>query len=178
MTKKYTTGSPHFIETGHVEPSGLSEDMLKKIEPVMFRALDALKVTDGASHGEFKITPEGKIRIIEIGSRMGGDCIGSDLVYLSTGYDFMGMVIDVACGKEPVLVPKREPVQAEIHFLFTLEDVEEMRRFQTERPEEIYRISELDLSNAGHVTDSSTRIGYYITVKALDGGSISAEKRG
>ena len=80
--------------------------------------------------------------------------------------------------KEPVLVPKREPVQAEIHFLFTLEDVEEMRRFQTERPEEIYRISELDLSNAGHVTDSSTRIGYYITVKALDGGSISAEKRG
>ena len=109
VTKKYTTGSPHFIETGHVEPSGLSEDMLKKIEPVMFRALDALKVTDGASHGEFKITPEGKIRIIEIGSRMGGDCIGSDLVYLSTGYDFMGMVIDVACGKEPVLVPKREP---------------------------------------------------------------------
>ena len=178
VTKRYTTGSPHFIETGHVEPSGLSEDMLKKIEPVMFRALDALKVTDGASHGEFKITPEGKIRIIEIGSRMGGDCIGSDLVYLSTGYDFMGMVIDVACGKEPVLVPKREPVQAEIHFLFTLEDVEEMRRFQTERPEEIYRISELDLSNAGHVTDSSTRIGYYITVKALDGGSISAEKRG
>ena len=73
---------------------------------------------------------------------MGGDCIGSDLVYLSTGYDFMGMVIDVACGKEPVLAPKREPVQAEIHFLFTLEDVEEMRRFQTERPEEIYRISE------------------------------------
>ena len=54
VTKKYTTGSPHFIETGHVEPSGLSEDMLKKIEPVMFRALDALKVTDGASHGEFK----------------------------------------------------------------------------------------------------------------------------
>ena len=106
VTKKYTTGSPHFIETGHVEPSGLSEDMLKKIEPVMFRALDALKVTDGASHGEFKITPEGKIRIIEIGSRMGGDCIGSDLVYLSTGYDFMGMLIDVACGNEPVLAPK------------------------------------------------------------------------
>lgn len=32
-------------------------------------------------------------------------------------------------------------------------------------PEEIYRISELELENAGHVSDSSSRIGYYITVK-------------
>lgn len=172
VTKKYTTGAPHFIETGHLQPSGLSEQMLKKIEPVMFRALDALKVTDGASHGEFKITPDGKIRIIEIGSRMGGDCIGSDLVYLSTGYDFMEMVVDVACGKEPVLERRREPARAEIHFLFTLEDVEEMRRFQAEHPEKIYRISDLELEHAGHVTDSSTRIGYYITIQELDDRSV------
>jgi biotin carboxylase len=32
---------------------------------------------------------------------MGGDCIGSHLVHISTGYDFVGMVIDIACGKEP-----------------------------------------------------------------------------
>lgn len=176
VTKKYTTGAPHFIETGHVQPSGLSEKMLKKIEPVMFRALDALKVTDGASHGEFKITPEGRIRIIEIGSRMGGDCIGSDLVYLSTGYDFMEMVIDTACGREPVLERKRKPAKAEIRFLFTLEDVEEMKTYQREHPEEIYRISSLDLSNAGRVTDSSTRIGYYIMIKDAD--CASAQKRG
>ena len=52
--------------------------MLYRIHYVMKKALNALKITDGASHGEFKITPEGKVRIIEIGSRMGGDCIGSD----------------------------------------------------------------------------------------------------
>ncbi|MDE7058482.1 MAG: ATP-grasp domain-containing protein [Lachnospiraceae bacterium] len=164
ITKKYTTGSPHFIETGHKQPCDLSPKMLEQVHYVMSRALDALKITDGASHGEFKITPEKKVRIIEIGSRMGGDCIGSDLVPLSTGYDFMEMVIDVACGKAPRIEPKHAPKSAEIRFLFTMEDVEKMRTFEREHPESIYRISELDLSHAGHVMDSSTRIGYYIIV--------------
>lgn len=168
VTKKFTTGSPHFIETGHCQPSGLSQKTLAKVQKVMFRALDALKITDGASHGEFKITPEGKVMIVEVGSRMGGDCIGSDLVPLSTGYDYMEMVIDTACGKEPQIVPKSNPKRAEIHFLFTMEDVEEMEEIQKNSPEKIYRVSEVDLSNLNHVTDSSTRLGYYIMTEDLD----------
>lgn len=167
VTKKYTTGAPHFIETGHCQPSGLSEAMLQKVHKTMYKALDALKITDGASHGEFKITPDGKIRIIEIGSRMGGDCIGSDLVSLSTGYDYLEMVIDVACGKEPKIVPKSEPKFAEIRFLFNEEDVKEMRAYERAHPEEIYRISEIDDSHMGQVVDSGTRAGYYILVRDL-----------
>lgn len=170
VTKKYTTGAPHFIETGHCQPSGLSEETLKKVHRIMNKALNALKITNGASHGEFKITPKGKIRIIEIGSRMGGDCIGSDLVPLSTGYDYMEMIIDTASGKEPVIKPKYETGYAEIRFLFTEEDVEEMRAYEKAHPEEIYRISELDMSNLGHVTDSSTRLGYYIIWRKSDDG--------
>lgn len=165
VTKKFTTGAPHFIETGHVEPSGLSPEMLEKVRGVMYPALDALKITDGASHGEFRITPEGEVRIIEIGSRMGGDCIGSDLVRLSTGYDFLEMTVDAALGREPRLIRKDRPREARIRFLFTMEDVEEMRAYEKAHPEEIYRISELDLSHLGHVSDSSTRLGYYITVR-------------
>ena len=60
---------------------------------------------------------------------------------------------------------KAEPGRAEIKFLFTMEDVEELHAFEKENPEEIYRISEIDLSNLGKVTDSSTRLGYYITLK-------------
>lgn len=138
-----------------------------KIHYVMRRALDALKITNGASHAEFKITPEGHVRVIEIGSRMGGDCIGSDLVPLSTGYDYMEMVIDTACGMEPKLAVKTEPKKAEVRFLFTLEDVEKMRILEKEHPEKIYRISELDLSHAGKVSDSSNRIGYYIMTEEI-----------
>ena len=36
---------------------------------------------------------------MEIGGRMGGDFIGSDLVRLSTGYDFLKGVIEVALGE-------------------------------------------------------------------------------
>lgn len=167
LTKKYTTGEPNFIETGHVEPWELSEDLMYKVHYVMRKALDALKITDGASHGEFKITPEGHVRVIEIGSRMGGDCIGSDLVPLSTGYDYMEMVIDTACGKEPSLIAKSSPKRAEVRFLFQMEDVEKMRALEREHPEKIVRISELDLSHAGNVFDSSTRIGYYILAEDL-----------
>jgi len=167
VTKKFTTGSPHFIETGHCQPSGLSEEMLQKVHRVMYKALDALKITDGASHGEFKITPEGEVRIIEIGSRMGGDCIGSDLVYLSTGYDYMEMVIDTAFGKEPQIIPKHSPKNAEIRFLFDEKDVEDMRAYEKAHPEEIYRISEIDTSHMGQVVDSGTRAGYYILVRDL-----------
>ena len=48
-----------------------------------------------------------------------------------------------------------------------MDDVEEMKQYEKEHPGEIYRISELDLSHLGHVSDSSTRLGYYITVKEL-----------
>ncbi len=52
-----------------------------------------------------KIDEDGNIRVIEIGARMGGDFIVSNLVQLSTGYDFVKGVIDVALGtfEEPKL---------------------------------------------------------------------------
>ncbi len=73
--------------------------MYEKIYSITERALNALGITNGASHSEYKITPKGRIAIMEIGARMGGDFIGSDLVRLSTGYDFVKGVIDVALGE-------------------------------------------------------------------------------
>ena len=115
-TKKFTTGAPHFIETGHIEPSGLSDDTLEKAKEVVLKALDTLHIENCAGHSEFKVDKYGNINIIEIGARMGGDCIGSDLVYLSTGNDFMKMVIDVACGNEPKIKTIPDNKTAEIRF--------------------------------------------------------------
>lgn len=105
ITDKVTTGAPYFIELEHHQPSSLPEDIQEKVRELVPRALDALHITAGASHTEIKITPEGQLYIIEIGARMGGDFIGSDLVRLSTGYDFLKGVIDVALGSfsEPVM---------------------------------------------------------------------------
>ncbi|MBQ3082288.1 MAG: ATP-grasp domain-containing protein [Clostridia bacterium] len=162
VTKKYTTGAPHFIETGHTQPSDLSDETVERAKATVFAALDALHIENSAGHSEFKVDADGNIRIIEIGARMGGDCIGSDLVYLSTGNDFVKMVIDVACGQAPEVLEKPMCKKAEIRFLFTKEDLEGFYKFEAEHPELIYRKSEFETENMGKVTDSSTRIGYYI----------------
>ena len=104
ITDKVTTEAPHFVELEHHQPSTLSDEMFAAIYDITKTALNALGLTNGASHAEYKITNEGRIATMEIGGRMGGDFIGSDLVRLSTGYDFVKGVIDVALGEftEPV----------------------------------------------------------------------------
>ena len=162
ITKKYTTGAPNFIETGHIEPAGLTKEMEEKVYTELSKALTALKITNSATHSEFKITPEGEVRVIEIGARMGGDCIGSDLVQISTGYDFIKMVIDVAAGIEPKFEVVTEPKIAGIKFIFNQNDMEEFNKVKEETPELIYRTSEIHDVGTHNVVDSSSRFGFYI----------------
>lgn len=105
ITDKVTTGAPHFVELEHHQPSALPKAICDEVHRITQKALTALGITNGASHSEYRITPDGRIYVMEIGGRMGGDFIGSDLVQLSTGYDFLRGVLDVALGKfeAPVL---------------------------------------------------------------------------
>ena len=166
MTLKYTTGAPHFIETGHLEPAPVSNDTYQKVVKVVTHALDSLEIKNSASHSEIKIDDNGRIKIIEIGSRMGGDAIGSDLVRYSTGVDFVRAVIQVACGIEPELTPVCETCSAETRFILTENDLKEFRRMQSEEPERILKIvDDKHLNLIGKTTNSSNRAGCYI-VKA------------
>lgn len=96
ITDKVTTGSPHFVELAHHQPSNLSVGIQQKIKMETLKVLDAVYIQNGASHAEFKITDKGEVYVIEVGARMGGDFIGSHLVQLSTGYDFVKAVVNVA----------------------------------------------------------------------------------
>lgn len=162
VTKKFTTGSPHFIETGHLEPAGLDGKILEEIKEHVFKALDALEIRHGASHSEFKIDKNGNVRIIEIGARMGGDCIGSDLVPLSTGYDFVKMVIQVAAGEKPDMTPMSNPKVSAIKFIFSKEDFENYCEVCSKYPDKIYRASEMQVKSNQQIVDSSSRYGFYI----------------
>ena len=160
MTKKYTTGEPHFVETGHLEPAPEENFTYMEIQKIVFHALDSLKITEGASHTELKIADDGTIKIIEIGARMGGDFIGSHLVELSTGIDFVKAVIDVAMNCEPNIKPKVNHT-AYVHFIFDKNDLHLLNEIKKEHPdyliyEEIHEITNVD------VNDSSKRHGYYI----------------
>ena len=161
ITKKYTTGAPHFIETAHIEPSDLTDEEIEKAKEEVFKGLDALKVEYGPSHSEFKIDKHGNVRIIEIGARMGGDCIGSDLVKISTGYDFVDLTLDVALGKKLELKKVSEPKIAFIKFIFSREDLNKLNEIKDDHKELIHYVSEI--SDLEHdIVDSSSRFGYYI----------------
>ena len=164
LTLKYTTGAPHFIETGHREPAPVDEETFERVRDVVFHALDSLGIENSASHAEVKIDKNGVIRIIEIGGRMGGDCIGSDLVRYSTGYDFVRMVIQVACGIEPDFARVCEPMPVESIFIFDQKDVDELERLKREEPERLLQIVDYHPENIGKTTDSSNRAGCYIRV--------------
>ena len=99
ITDKETSGPPYFVEIGQHQPSLLPPEVQHSLIDLNARALTALGIRVGASHSEWLVTPEGRPYIVEIGARMGGDFIGSDLVRLSTGYDFLEGVVNAALGQ-------------------------------------------------------------------------------
>ena len=160
MTLKYTTGEPHFIETGHMEPAPVDAETFERVKLVVTHALDSLEIMNSASHSEIKIGSDGQIRIIEIGGRMGGDCIGSDLVRYSTGIDYVRAVIQVACGEKPDLQPSSKPIAVEVRFLLTESDVWEMKQLQ--KTDLFLKMIAYQPENLGLTTDSSNRAGCYL----------------
>lgn len=163
MTEKYTTGSPNFIEVGHIEPSGVDATTLEKVKKIVEHALNSLGITVGASHTEIKIDSKGKIKIIEIGGRMGGDFIGSHLVMLSTNNDFVEFVINCSIGREPKIHYETCERVAAVKFAFKREDCDLIRKFVAENKEKVvkYHIEE---KNKEIVKDSSSRWGYCLAV--------------
>ena len=160
ITDKVTSGEPYFVELQHHQPSLLPPEIQNKIKIQTVKALDALNVTYGASHSELKITENGDVFVIEAGARMGGDFIGSDLVQLSTGYDFLKGVIELSLGKfsEPVLTERKN---SGIYF-FTKE-TEKVKHYieQSALYPEIVR-AEITDSKIRPAQSSADRSGYFI----------------
>lgn len=167
VTEKHTTGAPHFVETGHKQPATLTPEMYKKVENILYKAFAALKIEYGAVHPEFRITKDGRVLFMEIASRMGGDCIGSDLVPISTGFDYMGMVINIGCGKKPDFATIMEPRRAEIKYIITQKDMDDYLNFKMKHPDWIWRESEIRQVSNTPVLKSADRAGYYITAIPL-----------
>ena len=160
MTTKFTTGAPHFVETGHIEPADVTGEILDKVKKVVYHALDSLGIENGASHSELKIDDSGNIKLIEIGGRMGGDCIGSHLVYYSTGIDFVKAVIDVACGKEPDLMQCIVPQKVGVQFIIEKDDLQKLEKVRQEN--RLIELVNYQPEKIGKMTDSSNRAGCFV----------------
>ena len=100
ITDKLTTGAPHFVEMGHSQPSQLDQCVQEKIKEVAIAANKAIGIQNGPSHTEIIVTEEGP-KIVELGARLGGDCITTHLVPLSTGINMVECCVKIALGEHP-----------------------------------------------------------------------------
>ena len=160
LTKKFTTGAPNFIEKAHMQPADVDSSMLENVKKIIEHALNSLEIKFGASHSEIKIDKDGKIGIIEIGARMGGDFIGSNLVKLSTGYDFIEGVINVALGIKPKIIISNEGYASSV-FIFSKKHLEIFKHIKKDNPSLIV-YENIDKIKDVKVVDSASRFGSYI----------------
>lgn len=105
ITDKLTTPPPYFVELGHAEPSRHPIEIQEKIREITMQAVKAIRLQNGSSHTEIKLTKDGP-KIVELAARLGGDFITSKLVPLSTGVDMVGNSVVLATGGKVDLAKK------------------------------------------------------------------------
>lgn len=115
VTDKKTTEAPYFVELGHNQPSLFSEHIVEAVKRAAIMGVRALEVNNCACHAEVKVQ-DGQAYIMEIGARLGGDFISTELTHLSTGIDMVAAAIDVTLGIEPNLEPIAEPQGVAIRY--------------------------------------------------------------
>lgn len=98
VTQKDSSGPPHCVELGHHQPAALSIEKRQLVEMAVSGALAAAGITNGPCHTEIKII-DGKVYLIEINGRPGGDHIAYPLTELSTGYPYITGIIMAALNK-------------------------------------------------------------------------------
>ena len=100
---------PYYAELGHAIPSGLSLSLENKVKGCVKNALIALGVNHGSVNMDLLINSNGQVHIVDIGTRMGGNLIGSHIIPTGTGIDYMGNMIKAAVGDETNWTPATSP---------------------------------------------------------------------
>ena len=164
ITDKITSGSPHFVELGHIQPTSLPRKIVNQVYEVVNKAIKAIGITDGAAHVEIMVTENGP-KLIELGARLGGDFITSHLVPLSTGVNMLENVIKISCG-EKINCKKKFNKVAIVKFLKfengileSVSGVEETLNIKGVKEAKILRIIDEEIGNLESSTD---RDGYII----------------
>lgn len=160
ITDKVTSGAPRFVEMQHHQPAGIPQSVWKRIQEMVESTLTALKIENSASHTEIKWNSNDELFIIETGARMGGDYISSDLVRLSTGYDFVEGAMKLAVGKFEVPVFHQRMYSGVYFYSKLAPEVGGIIRQHDIYPEIVdWEISEEPLMD---VKSNSDRRGYFL----------------
>lgn len=163
ITKKYTTGDPHFIETTHVQPYNLSKKYYKKVELYVKIFFESLGIHMGSTHTEFKIFRD-EVYIIETHTRYGGDRIW-ELLLLTKGISQQNTIFAGIAQKNADNFPVKFKIAASVFAMpkkggniYTSEQLTNLKKikgfYRTDLDSKYYPVRELK--------SSYERIGYVI----------------
>lgn len=105
IMRKWMTKPPYYAELGHAIPTDLPREVEERARQCVENAIKALGINFGSVNMDMLITKEGKIHIIDIGARMGGNMIGPCVIPYGTGIDYMANMIRNAVGDETDFTP-------------------------------------------------------------------------
>lgn len=105
IMRKWMTKPPYYAELGHAIPTDLPHEVEERARQCVENAIKALGINFGSVNMDMLITKEGKIHIIDIGARMGGNMIGPCVIPYGTGIDYMANMIRNAVGDETDFTP-------------------------------------------------------------------------
>lgn len=179
VTDKKTTEAPHFVELGHNQPSCYSEGIVDAIKDAAVLGVKALGVNNCACHAEVKVQ-SGKAYLMEIGARLGGDFISTELTHLSTGINMVAAAIDCALGIEPCLEPKGEIHSVCIRYfcpqpgkLVNISNTEVFNDYRVYDADIYYKVGDM----IPEVTSSLCRSGHVIVTEETPRKAIELAER-
>ncbi|MBQ9861176.1 MAG: ATP-grasp domain-containing protein [Clostridia bacterium] len=105
IMRKWMTEPPYYAELGHAIPTDLPHEVEQRAKQCVQQAIEALGINFGSVNMDLLITAEGKIYIIDIGARMGGNMIGPCIIPYGTGVDYVANMIRNAVGDKVDLTP-------------------------------------------------------------------------
>ena len=167
ITDKITSGEPYFFEIGHSQPSVLSAEVKEEITDLASRAVLAVGLKNSAAHVEIMVTEQGP-KMVELGARLGGDCITTYLIDTSvSGIDMAQATIEMSLGITPdVNDYKNSGKCAGIRFIPAEEGtLKEIRGLEeAEKTDNLIKIEITGVIGKKYskATDDSARFGYVI----------------
>lgn len=97
VMKKRMSNNGFYAEIGHSSHCGLDSKLQIRIEKSVKAAIRVLNIENSGVNMDI-IVRDGEVFIVDIGLRMGGNLIGSHIIPLSTGIDYLSNLIYLSLG--------------------------------------------------------------------------------
>ena len=158
ITEKHLIDNGYFVENTHIEPANITASENELIKMEVMNAIASIGLDNAPSHTEVKLW-NGKVFIIEIACRLGGDYITSDLCPLSTGVDMLENLVRISLG-EKVNVNHKKSRCAAVQFINNF-NYERCKSYIEHNKDNIVRY-EIQPYSDKTIKNSLDRLGYII----------------